>query len=408
MSTHERGNALIWWVIILMVLAVIGGLGSYYGYDNYQIQLKEVARLEAEIVDEKATTANRNVWLKELSDVVGWSATDVLPERPQTDLIRARISEWQDKFATVQSSDQTLEQVIDGIVSSNDAAAKLAADTKANFDNEVKARGDLQGQKDAIEAQKNQEISTVNASLAAERGRNTTLTGQMQATIDQLRDQVSDLETQVTDTATAAKKERIEMTNVIATKKAQMEQLTERLVRMEREPNRPDGAVIDASADLVWIDRGAKHGLKRGTRFNVFEYGKGKVKKWKGEIQIREVRQGEAVAAVVSTMDRLNPIVSGDMIANPYFDAEKSPEFVLLGLMPGRFGNDEMTRLLVNNGASVSSTVSANTDFLVVGEKAESVGGDDVPLEETEIFRMASLYGVEIITGRELEKILRF
>lgn len=406
-SAQERGAALIWWVIVLMVLTVIGGLGTYYNYDLYQKEIETSTKNKADADAALQDVITRNGWLKDLADVVGWAGTDGVIAKPRVDEIQIRIGDLQEKFASVQSSDGTLQQIIDAIVKDHEAVSQRAAQSKQSFDSEVQARADLQSQKDQLEQDKDREIADLQTKVRSEQDRTSNVSARLQSRIDDLQNKTSDLERRIAEQATDSKKERIDLTNQLVAKDAQMGELRNKLVKLEREPHRPDGAVIDASADLVWIDAGSKHGLKRGTRFDVFEYGKGKTKNFKGEVQVREVRDDVSVCAVVSTLDQWNPISAGDQIANPYYDREKTPEFVFLGIMPGRFGNDEMRRLLNKNGATVASAVSASTDFLVVGAKPPTED-DSLPLEESELFQAATRYGVEIITGRELERLLRY
>jgi hypothetical protein len=408
MASQERGAALIWFVIVFMVLTVLGGLGTYINYDNHQKEIEDRLKVEQAKTDAEQRLSVRSIFLKELAESVGWATQAESGDvRPLNDAIKTRIQELQDKFASVQTSDDTLEKILNSIVADYDAVVQRAASVQADFDREVQARSDLQQQKDALERQKTQEIQQLNTDLRAERDRNATNVARSQGTIDDLRNRVSDLEARVVDQAAVAKKERMQLNNQLVARAAQLNDMRDKLLRLEREPNRPDGMVVDATTDLVWIDAGSRNGLKRGTRFDVFELGKGKTKMPKGEIQVREVRGDSAVCAVVTVFDSLNPIVAGDLISNPYYDREKTPQFVLLGRMPGRFGNEEMTQMLQRNGASVVDNVSVHTDFLVVGEKASS-DADELPLEETDAFRLATDFGVEIISSQELERLLRF
>ena len=228
---------MIWWVIILMVLTVIGGLGTYYYYDLMEQEVAKVASLRTQLDAKEQSIINRNGWLKDLSDIVGWSATDLIPERPRADDIRNRMSELRDKFSAIQSSDSTLQQVIEGLVKDHDAIAAKAAQSQQNFNAEVQARNALQDQKSQLEADHATQVNDLNDKLKAERDRTSSVSARLQSRIDDLQNKTSDLERRMAEQAAAAKKERIDLTNRLVAKEAQMNQLRARLIRMEREPN---------------------------------------------------------------------------------------------------------------------------------------------------------------------------
>src|SRR5262249_23673530 len=150
---------------------------------------------------------------------------------------------------------------------------------------------------------------------------------------------------------------------------AKIEQINDRN-KMIRDHDVPDGKVIDASktSGLAWIDVGARHGLVRGTRFQVFDLGRGGERRPKGWVEVRELRDSTALCGITEVKDPMDPIVAGDLISNPYFDRDKKPVFVFLGDLPGRYSKEEVTRMLRAKGAQVEDQVTAMTDFLVVGQ----------------------------------------
>jgi len=136
-----------------------------------------------------------------------------------------------------------------------------------------------------------------------------------------------------------------------------------------------DGEVAhaDQKLGLAWIDLGRSAGVRRGLKFEAFQYGKGGVKKRKGKLEIRTVEDNMSQCAVIEQTDPFDPIVKGDLISSPLFDKQKQQVFVFIGdkLTNERYGMDELRRRIEENGAKVADQITVDTDFAVAIENAE-------------------------------------
>jgi len=85
-------------------------------------------------------------------------------------------------------------------------------------------------------------------------------------------------------------------------------------------------------------------------------------------------------------------------------------EFVLVGRFPSGFPKDLVADRLRSLGASVSAMVTANTDFLVVGddEYVDPDSDESGDPAESDEFRLASTYKVQTLPVRELLDFLRY
>jgi NAD-dependent DNA ligase len=197
-----------------------------------------------------------------------------------------------------------------------------------------------------------------------------------------------------------------------------IEDLTKKQNKSFAEFSTNDGEVVfsDAALGYTWIDIGRRHGLRRNTRFQVYQFVKGGLQKIKGVIEVRRVEEDMAQCAIIEnaevihpiTGDRLivpdanDPIVKGDMIRNPFFDAGEQRDFVFIGTkLENRYYNlQELQRKVEEFGGKVDRDVSIGTDFVVVLGEAE----EDADLQEK--IRRASQFGVIFMREEEMLEYL--
>ena len=115
----------------------------------------------------------------------------------------------------------------------------------------------------------------------------------------------------------------------------------------------PDGKIIAVNRrGTCHIDVGSDSMLRRGTRFKVFEIGKGGAMIEKGWITVTNTENGQSTCAVDSRAAGLN-IDAGDMIFNPVFSRGKEVRFAILGDLPGKYNKETAVRILGKLGARV-------------------------------------------------------
>jgi hypothetical protein len=173
--------------------------------------------------------------------------------------------------------------------------------------------------------------------------------------------------------------------------------------RIERETMKSDGKIlaVNAAMKTLWIDAGAKHMLRRGTVFKVYETVKGGVKTYKGRIVVTSVEADRAEARIESEEGKIS---EGDWIFNPYFERGKTMRFVFLGALNGTLSKELATSMLEKNGAKVDAAITTATDFLVVGAK-ETPEAEE--LTENAAYKQAQQWGVEMIRAADLESFLK-
>ncbi len=139
----------------------------------------------------------------------------------------------------------------------------------------------------------------------------------------------------------------------------------------------PDGKILTAvpGDTLVYIDLGQKDNVAPGLRFTVYSAATGIPPDGRGKALLEVVTVFEnASACKVVVQSARAVVVEGDLIANPVYDANRPPSFVVIGSFDldydGRSdpsGATAIESLITDWGAEVKSELSATTDFLIVG-----------------------------------------
>jgi len=250
----------------------------------------------------------------------------------------------------------------------------------------------------AGELQKNQEEweatkSTLNSQLDDLRTQNDTLSNQVRETQDELA-----------STREKDNEERRGLADKTEELESNVRSVKGELGKIKRARNVPDGKIIAVnSRGTCHIDVGSDSMLRRGTRFKVFEIGKGGAMIEKGWITVTNTENGQSTCAVDSRAAGLN-IDAGDMIFNPVFSRGKEVRFAILGDLPGKYNKETAVRILGKLGARVEDGVSIATDFVVLGMKE---GEDADEITDRDDYKNAKRWGIEMIRARDLQSFLQ-
>lgn len=140
-----------------------------------------------------------------------------------------------------------------------------------------------------------------------------------------------------------------------------------------------DGQIIlvDDAAGIVHINLGSDDHIYRGLTFSVYDKASGVPRdgKPKAEVEIFSIAKTTSIARVLSSQPR-NPIATEDIVANLIWDADKVNQFVITGDYdlnndgkPDYNAHDAIQALIEKWGGTVSDTVSAKTDYVIIGTK---------------------------------------
>jgi hypothetical protein len=141
---------------------------------------------------------------------------------------------------------------------------------------------------------------------------------------------------------------------------------------------RPDGKVVlvDEQAGVVHLSIGTASRAYRGLTFSVYDRNAAIPKDGKGkaEIEIFSLERNISAARIVRCEKR-NPIAQDDIVANLVWDSDRANVFVVAGEFDlngdGSIDFDAVNKiraLIEKWGGSVADNVSAETDFVILGQ----------------------------------------
>lgn len=397
----ERGIAMIWWVIVLLVLFLVTAGLAYDRYSYGEDRDKENATLKAELREEQQKVRDELQRRQALSTQVGFTA-----EAGGMESEPARIDEAIRRYKEVfqepgqDPADKTLQAILEraatkyrGLAERLQAAERERNQARSNEDAARDSSTTVVRGKDARISELENEKQQVEDRLT-----NTTQTKDQE--IEGLRSRLNQAQEQMTAQAAEHK-------TIVTELRAQVDRyrnlaaevaiVTERVTRN----NNADGRILArvVGSHKVYVDIGARDGLTEGTHFEVYELGKGSEVIAKGQIVIQEVHPEYSVAAISEESDINHPVAAFDLVRNPLFEGGKKPKFFLMGDMTGRLSNQETEALIRKMGGEVVKEVTADVDFIVVGRKESETA---TPFESRKEWEMARLFRVEFIDAAYL------
>ncbi len=147
-----------------------------------------------------------------------------------------------------------------------------------------------------------------------------------------------------------------------------------------------DGRVIgmNPAENQVFIDIGRRDKVVLGMRFPVYADAaairpdaEGNYPRGKAVLEVVRIEDNQSVARVVPGSEiRGNPIIRGDVIANPLYDPRKVYKFVVFGNFDPEgsgiatpAGRDRVAAIVQQWGGQVIDALEGDVDFLVLGER---------------------------------------
>ena len=420
MNRRTSGAAkvgLIW--IIVLILLLLGCAAGLYTVSADKTKAEEAVAAQKRLTEdaEKKAKASKDK-LSSLSKVVGFR-----DESDQGDSREEQISKALEEIRTKQNlgADATsTSKVIEKLQAQIEELTRQLAEAKTQFSTEVQARASLQGNLQDVTKAKDEENEKITKQLTDERDRHANQETTDKGRIDDLDKRLKDADARVKAANDDRDKQVAKLTEDVKVRDSRIAELSKR-TEMIRQPDTPDGSVLDAStASTCYIDLGRKNLLVRGTRFKVFNYAKNGAMHDKGMIEVTKVEDAMSEATVVDLKDKFDPITKGDKIAAPNYDPNMKREFVLVGRFPSGYSRALVADRLRALGATVKDKVGPSTDFLIIGDKDEGAsskpeetkdGGNDAnaagPSEDEEL-KLAQLYRVQIVAVRDILEYVKY
>lgn len=358
-------------MVVVAIMTITAGILLVWGYlmyvRNIEIDLQRSANevLKDEIWSTKGGYEGARL---SISEQLGWlveGKNESDPEAIRAFLEGRAATDYEKKTLTIEELVHVLEEKL--------AHAKLArADARLDRDIALHSLESCKERLYEIRTRKSEFLRTIEADVKRLNNEITAETDSFTKQHDTLKDrkiaqerQKAEIERKIAETRSFLKTERLN-------KIRELEELLkkEAVVKTIIEI---DGVIDWVSPDgkYAYINLGEGDRLVRGTKFGVFEYGKGGEVKIKGEVEAKVVEANMTKVIVTKVTNKYDPIKSGDYIFNPVYNRERAQVFVLAGNfdVPDHvFSKEEIKRRVRAIGGEVEETVTLRTDFVIVGE----------------------------------------
>lgn len=420
MNRSTRGAATVGliWVVVLVVLLLASVAGIWMVNADKTVAETKIAGLTKERDEKEARVSELKKKILEFSKVAGFRDENNPDAEVRVDQITNTLKDVREKHALGQDA-TTASKVIERLQAIIDELTRTKGEAITQGAQAEQARAALQGNLQDVTKKKDEEIDGITKQLSDERDRHANQETTDKGRIDDLTKRLADAEGRAKADKTESDKQIAKLTEELKVRDERIASSSKKL-EMIRQPDTPDGAVVDVSnANTCYVDIGAKQMLRRGTRFKVFNYTKNGAMHEKGMIEITKVEDAMAAATVTELKDKSDPISKGDKIAAPNYDPKMPREFVLMGRFPSGYSRAMVADRLRSLGATVKDKVGPATDFLVMGDKEDAAakpdetkeGGDEAKAtgpSDDEQLKLAQLYRVQIMPVREILDYLRY
>lgn len=229
--------------------------------------------------------------------------------------------------------------------------------------------------------------------------------GQLQSTLDQVRNSFDELKVvwqKEQDDLILDMENKLETAQTtIRTKQLDLEQTTKKLEETSQERDdalvkldtikpkpaievqayQPDAKIvrIDLQNGIVYLNVGTNNRIYRGLTFAIYDSNKPIPESGEGKAEI-EVFQtsAQACAARIIKSDKKNPIVKEDIVANLIWDSKSSNRFVVAGNFdmdnngkPDLDGRQRVIEMIQRWGGVVADEITIDIDFVVIGTPSD-------------------------------------
>jgi len=399
------------WVIILMV-ALLGVLGLWYATASNASSIEaDLAAAKAERTKQDARLADQTKEIVDLAGLVGYHDEASVGSRPDPVALQADIDAVKASLKESLGGPDTkvtLQQSIAALRSALTSSQAAAAQAKSDLDAEVAKRKEAATSLDTATANMKAELDTLNQQLADERQRADNQAQQDQRRFDELvaAQQASDETARTAQQALA--QADVKSRRDISALEGRIKAMAVR--RESSEPEAIDGSVLSVgnTGAVAYIDIGARSGLRRGTRFEVLRPGKSGDLTPKGTVEVRDVEDDMSLVGLTTEPNAFDPILPGDKLRNPHFEANHQLHFYLLGDFPITLSKEQATARLKELGAVVDDKLGTGTDVLVLGNKPAAEGEQGPELTDSDDYKLADKLGIRIMRFAELADFLKY
>jgi hypothetical protein len=218
--------------------------------------------------------------------------------------------------------------------------------------------------------------------------------------VTELKEQLAGAEAAASKQLDTEREKSRQQAEKLAEQQARLDELVARLAEFRPSAERlsllqlKDGTVVDAVAgeDIVYIDLGRANGIKPGMTFAVYSAVRGIPPDGKGKASVKVINVFETASeCLATTTTEGDPVLPGDIVANPVYDRSRRLAFAVAGDFDLDFdgkiddpGGERVMQIIESAGSRVVDKIDTRTDFIVLGTEPpgvvadEAAGGADV------------------------------
>ncbi|MHC5020396.1 MAG: hypothetical protein ACYTGX_09850 [Planctomycetota bacterium] len=389
-----------------IVIAIAAILVAYMMHGKTKDLENQLYQAQVATADAEQKVADRQATLFALAEVVGFTPEGEGESMPDVSSISAALEDVNNNTLQpkIEGRPLTCQLVIKNLVENVASKRNYFTDLETQRDN-WKTKLDQAKENHAAE------LATQRQATAQVRNERDALQTRFDKRVQDDEEMQASLRSQLENTRSELEKEReshrateVKFKGEVALLKTRITELTQ--VEERRTTDLPDGGIIRGlerdfdprgeGYSFIYIDIGRKHGVKNGTKFNVFALEKGGKRTPKGTIVVKQALDDMAECAILDQIDDKNPIVKGDFVWNRFFEKGATNHFALVGTFDGettRHTKGEWERIIKEHGHSFQDRIKANTTFVILGTD---------PANDTEQWRWREMYKVEAVTENEV------
>jgi hypothetical protein len=335
----------------------------------------EIQRLTDQLVAKRFDTEHGDVLRTSVSNIIQEGA-DIRAQAKQAlqkSYAVGKETPGEVQVLSMKDAIQSLSQRLDALV----VLAGQDTTTMGQLETQIKG---LQDELTAAKAAYNQQVAQLQAQLTDEKNRLIAARDSALATGKQFEEGKQ----QAMDRLIAERrqwstdKERLERQLLVDQNNLKEQAETIKKFRTVPAETGVDGRIVSVAqgGNVAYSDLGKKDGVLLGMTFSIFgatDLGKTNAQP-KAQCRIVKIMQ-DASELRIYQLQGDNPVVAGDVLLNPVYDRERRLRFVLVGKMDinadGIDDTEQLKALIQEFGGRVDSTLTVQTDYLVVGEEPQ-------------------------------------
>jgi hypothetical protein len=273
------------------------------------------------------------------------------------DALQQRNKQVADLRQQLKDAQSEFEQTRQQLLKERDDARVIQAQTEAEL---RKTRDDFAQYRDQLNQEKDQQM----------------------AEVQRLRDELAALESKSAQQIQQLQRDVKSKDSIISQRDGQLAELTTESFEV------PDGRVLEVipRTGMVYINLGAADGLRRQVTFSVFGVDVNNLarEEKKGSVEVTRIINEHLAEARITHDDLSDPILAGDLVYTPLWNARSALHFALAGSIDidgdGKDDRELVKQLIrVNNGTidaeerdgEIKGEITRNTRYLIRGEEPE-------------------------------------